>query len=134
MNYKTDSLESLSEGSKLKFSIYSYTTNKCTDNLLKTITIELPYYNDYYYYNKNKCLEHQNFTYCKEFLDTSDITFSEIDKLYDDYLKEDNIVNKITKSDKFIYIISGIRILAIVSIVIIVIKNNKNKRNKKDDL
>ena len=54
------------EGNVLKFNIYSYTDTDCTYRNLRNITIKLPFYNKYYYVNKDKCSQYPNFKYCIE--------------------------------------------------------------------
>ncbi len=128
-----DKENGFAEGSKVKIYIYSHTINMCTDTLLKTVTVNLPKYNDYYYFNKDKCDANPDFKYCKEFMDVSDLDFSEIDKMYEDSLKGNGVSNIIKNKDipwYFIAIGAGALALVIVTVVVIVIK----KRNQRDEL
>ena len=125
---------SFDEGETIILKIYSYTTNLCTHNLLKTYTIKLPYYNQYYHFNKDKCESNKDFEYCKEFLDkytskTNTEIAEEFEKLKND---NSNIVNELPKSNIIIVIVSLIIIsgLGIVGVIIY----NQLKKRKKDDL
>ena len=62
------SIKNLGPDNKITISIYSYTDNLCTERLLRTKTINLLPYNDYYYFNKEKCQEYPEFEYCQEFI------------------------------------------------------------------
>ncbi len=130
--YRTNKIEDLAEGSKIKFNIYSYTADYCTNKLLRTVTVDLPIYNDYYYFNKEKCEAAPNFKYCKEFLDTSDLSEEEFNKLYDEYTKPTEVKKEEKKDKTTIYIIAGsaLFLVVIAIITIIVVK----KRRKSDDL
>lgn len=126
-------LEGYGEGETLTFSIYAYTTNRCVNKRLRTITVKLPIYNDYYYINKDKCSEYPDFKYCKEFMDNKELTIEEIDIKFEEYindLKKDEIKNHFKIN--YIYYGLGIIVLIVLVIVIIVLKRQKNK--KKDDL
>ena len=72
------------------FELYSYVDNLCTDELIKKVVVDLPTVNSYYYFNKEKCLENPDFKYCQEFLDIKDISYEEIDKLFQEYTKKDD--------------------------------------------
>lgn len=116
------------EGEKLTVSLYSYTEESCTNDLLRTLEVDFPYYNSYYYYNKDKCNTNPNFKYCQEFMYTYDKTFDEIDKLFNDYLNGDssNNINNNTENNYLIYIaISAIFVVLITVIIIIIIKRKK---------
>lgn len=122
-----------SEGQKIKFDIYSYTTNLCTNEFLKSITIEFPVYSRYYYVNKEKCVENPEFEYCKEFQDNGDKSIEEIDKLLEEYKnkKTDNSENEIKNELLNNYsIIIAIGIVVIVILFIII----KVKKKKNEDL
>lgn len=127
----TKEIENLADGDKLTFKIYSYTTNLCTDEILKTVSLELPKVNDYYYFNKEKCEANKDFKYCKEFMDTDDLDFEDIDKEFEDYLNPgiDEIISKLDQKT-FIYIGIGVGIIVIVGTLVIVML----KKKKKDDL
>ena len=122
---------SFPDGEKLEISIYSYTTNLCTDELLKTEKIDLPAYNTYYYLNKDKCKNNPNFKYCKEFMDIN-ISFEDIEKEYDKYLS-DNAIKKTSSfiKDNIIYIIGGVVILGFAVYFVTV---STKKRKKKLDI
>ena len=47
----------------------------------------LPVYNYFYYYNKDKCLEYSDFKYCKEFLDTSNLDYDQIETEFNEYIE-----------------------------------------------
>ncbi len=117
------------------FYIRAYTDNMCTTKLLKTVTVKLPEYNEYYYYHKDKCDNNSDFKYCKEFMDV-DISDEEIEKLFDEYLKKDDIINvpEVVKNNKAIIFgcIYGVVVIGIVAVILIVLE--KNKKKKKDDL
>ncbi len=114
-----------SENSKVDFKIYSYTNNLCTERLLKTYTVNFPSYNDYYYFNKEKCDANPDFEYCKEFMNVEDIDFKEIDKEFDEYLKEDSITSKITNNLLW-YIIGGlVGIVVLITIIVLIVKRKK---------
>ena len=119
----------LGEGDKITFKIYSHTTNLCTDRLLRTVTITLPYYSRYYYVNKDKCLEYKDFEFCQELMDyKTRYTNEEIDELLKDYLEENNDSNNIVDITNFnyYYLIPIISFIVIV-VILIVSKKKKNK-------
>lgn len=118
----------LSEGDKITFYIYSYTNNLCTDEILKKVSVELPVYNRYYYYNKEKCDLHSEFKYCKEFMDTGDKQHFEIDLEFDKYLKEDIIDDIIDSNNLVWYIVIPVVSIAIIVIVFLIIKKIMIKR------
>lgn len=128
--YSKDEIEEkdFNFGSTEKFYIYSYTDNLCTNKLIKTITIKFPSVNPYYYYNKEKCIEHTDFKYCQEFLN-HDLDLDEIDELYNEYINKNNINDQKTKpfNKNYIYIIIA-SFLIIIIIIFIVIKIRKNKK------
>lgn len=126
----TKEITNLADGDKFTFKIYSYTTNLCTDEILKTVTVDLPKVNDYYYFNKEKCDDNKDFKYCKEFMNTDDLDFEDIDKEFEEYLNP-NIEELINKMDKkiFIYIGIGVGVIVVGTIVIVCLK-----KKKKDDL
>ena len=121
-------IEDLWEGLNLTFNIYSYTDNLCTERLLKTVKVNLPFYSDYYYFNKDKCNNHKDFKYCQEFISIEDREYEDIDKLFQEQVislennKDDN--NEIIKSKNiYIYIIIGVILIILgISIPIIVSK------------
>ena len=122
-------IEDLGIGKKT-FYIYSYTANLCTEKLLRTVTIDLPKYNEYYHFNQEKCQANPDFEYCKEFMEI-DKNFEEIDTLFEKYLKKENNVILNENNLKW-YIIGGVIVIGsvgIISIVFII-----RKRNKKDDI
>ena len=121
------------EGANLTFSIYSKTDSLCTDVLLKKINIILPFYNNYYFENKEKCEKYSGFSYCQEFVDDNKEN-EEIDKLFEKYIKEQN-GNKQSGENKNIfnsYIYLIILLILVISIILFVII--KNKKKKVDDL
>lgn len=133
INNNQPTLEGYGEGETLTFSIYAYTTNRCVNKRLRTITVTLPVYNDYYYINKDKCSEYPDFKYCQEFMDNKELAIEEIDIKFEEYindLKKDEIKNHFKMN--YIYYGLGIIVLIVLIIVIIVLKRQKNK--KKDDL
>lgn len=71
INITVDELENMTfnQGANLEFTIYSYTTDMCTDRVLKKVSIKLPYYNDFFEANKDKCEQYREFKYCNEFID-----------------------------------------------------------------
>lgn len=114
------------------FYIYSYTNNLCTDEIIRVQTLKLPVYNPYYHFNKEKCDNNLDFKYCQEFLDIKEKEFSEIDKLFNEYQKEqnkeDNNFNFFDQYKIYIIIITGI-LLVIVLLIIIYIFKRKNKED-----
>ena len=124
---------------KFVFKVYSFTESICTGRVLKTITLDLPEYNSYYYYHKEKCQEYPEFKYCVERIESKDKkkfnkTDEEIDKLFDEYIKEQTPVEK-TKNvienikDNYLLII-GISIGIIFFVIIIFIIIKKKKKNE----
>lgn len=133
--YSKEEIENMefSSGTTHKFYLYSYTNNLCIDELIKTISVKFPVVNSYYYFNKEKCLNNQDFKYCKEFSNEENYSFEEIDKMFDDYLNKGNSNNgnQINKYlTKYIYYIIGIIILILVIVIVII----KVKKNKKEDI
>ncbi|MBQ8891452.1 MAG: hypothetical protein IJ068_01140 [Bacilli bacterium] len=125
---------SFDEGETITFKIYSYTTNLCTHNMLKTYTIKLPYYNQYYHYNKDKCESNQEFEYCKEYLDKyTGKSISEIDEEFEKNKNDGlNIVSELPKNNIVIIIISLIVVLGLGIGGVVVY--SQYKKRKKDDL
>ena len=116
---------------KKVFYIYSYTDNYCTDEILRTVTVELPVYNPYYHFNKEKCEEYPDFEYCQEFLDIGDLEFFEIDQLFEEYI-DTGIIDLITDSDYRLYfIIGGVSLVLIIAVICFIIVKRKRK---KDDI
>lgn len=133
--YSKEEIEDMefSAGTTNKFYLYSYTNNLCTDELIKTILVEFPVVNSYYHFNKEKCLNNQDFKYCQEFFNEENYSFKEIDKMFDDYLNNGNSnnSNQINKYlTKYIYYIIGIIVLVLVIVIVII----KVKKNKKEDI
>ena len=128
-------IEGIAEGKTINIYIYSYTINMCTDRLLRTITINLPYYSDFYYLNKDRCIENQDFEYCKEFVKDSSKIYEVVEGEFEDFLKakeakEEPKNNNI--NDIYIYIaIGAIGLITIIVIVLIIIRR---KIKKKEDL
>ena len=114
-------------GQALEIYIYSYTTNLCTDELLRTETIKLPTYNRYYYLNKDKCQENPNFKYCKEFMDIN-ISYDDIDEQFGKYINEKNISTIFNFFGQKILYIMAVSVLITIIILIIVLKINKRKK------
>lgn len=114
-------------GETLSIRIYSYTENSCTNDLLTTKTIKFNYYNDYYYFHKDKCKEYPEFKYCKEFIQM-DKEFEEIDKLFNEYIQKNDpssTSNKFVDNNTIIYIISGVGLIILISVIIFIIKRKK---------
>ena len=118
----------IQEGDKLDVYIYSHTTNLCTDTMLRKITITFPYYNQYYYENKDKCQQYPEFKYCEEFKDLKEKSFTEIDEEFDNYIKSLKIANVKNDLSKYWYLLI-ILLLLIIFISFIIVK-----KNKKDEL
>lgn len=118
----------IQEGRKLNFYIYSYTNNLCTDELLKTINITFPYYNYYYYENKEKCQEYPDFKYCKEFMKVDD-DFSKIDKEFNQYIKSLEPYSITNLNIKWYYFILPVLVILVIIVIINIIK-----KKKRDDL
>ena len=133
LNANTTKINNLGDGN-ITIYIYSYTTNLCTDRLLKTKTIKLPSYNEYYYFNKDKCEAHPEFKYCSEFRKTDEYyDFEKIDKEYLEYTKKDEkkeVVEEKKIPTYFYYIAGGV----VGIIILITIISLVAKRRKKDDL
>ena len=118
------------DGEKVNFKIYSYTLDNCIDKLLRTISIKLPYYNQYYYYNKEKCENYKDSKYCSEFLEKKiNLSDEEIDKLLENEVKNENKEKKIKwlniSYKYFIFIAIGILISLIVIVSIIIVRKRK---------
>lgn len=122
---------SFPDGEKLQISIYSYTTNLCTDELLKTETIDLPAYNIYYYLNQDKCKSNFDFKYCKEFMEV-DLSIDEIDTLYNKYVSEKGF----EKTSNFLKENIVFILIGVVAIILGLIFGFKmfDKRKKKLDI
>ena len=110
------------------FELYSYVDNLCTDELIKKVVVDLPTVNSYYYFNKEKCLENPDFKYCQEFLDIKDISYEEIDKLFQEYIKKDDNNSSKKNNNYLLYILIGISVAIIITITL-VIKHRKNKED-----
>lgn len=122
--------ENLYEGLNVYFSIYSYTNNLCTDELLKRKTLKLPVYNYYYLLHEDKCMEYKDFKYCQKYLDASNLTEEEIDELFLKYLNSnENSSNSKKKLNNYWYMIGGGILLIIVIVVVIIKKRKKEKEN-----
>lgn len=118
-------IETLESG-KIKFYIYAYTANLCVDELIMTKTLELEELNSYYYYNKEKCQQYSDFKYCQEFYN-NDLSFEEIEKEFDDYLKENNPDSSFSNSSNYILYIFVTIIFIILVIVILFFVKRKRK-------
>lgn len=110
------------------FELYSYVDNFCTDELIKKVVVDLPTVNSYYYFNKEKCLENPDFKYCQEFLDIKDISYEEIDKLFQEYTKKDDNNSSKKNNNYLLYTLIGISVVVIITIIL-VIKHRKNKED-----
>lgn len=132
INQSDLSERSFRDGENIEFQIYSYSKNLCTNKLLRTVKVELPNYNMYYYLNKDKCDTYPEFQYCKEFLKVNQDDFSKIDKLFDEYLSnndKENNSNSLKKTlNNLYYIIAGIAFIVVFTIIIIVYKRKKRDR------
>lgn len=117
-------------GDKLDFYIYSYTTNLCTDTMLRKITIDFPDYNLYYYENKDKCQKYPEFKYCEEFKDLKDKDFEKIDKEFDNYIKSLEINNIQNNLSKYWYLLVGFLLIIIFITVIIIFQKKKKKKDE----
>jgi len=120
------------EGEKLTFKIYSYTNNLCTDRVLNTINIKLPYYNIFYSKNEEKCKKYSDYKYCKEFIDEDiEEDLDKIAKEFSNYIKNPNS-ESVTGSNSKFNIIYIIVIIAIIFIALILfgpkMRNKKKKR------
>jgi len=117
------------EGDRIELAIYPNYLG-CGNRELRIIEYELPIYNRYYHIHQDKCLEHSDFIYCQEFLDVSNLTFDEIDYLFDEYLNKSEQSDDINKGIDFIYILIGtILILLILVVIFIVIMIKKRKKS-----
>ncbi len=127
----TSKISNMLDGDSVTFKIYSYTTNLCTDEILKTVTVKLPSVNPYYYFNKEKCDNNPNFKYCKEFMDF-DADFDTIDKEFEEFLNPSNNNSSGSnehnnKNNVILWVISGVVLIILVSITtFIIIKKKKN--------
>ena len=124
--------QEFSRGENIVFYIYSYTDNLCTDELLRTINVELPVYNTYYYFNKERCEEYPDFEYCEEFMNVSEYSFSEIDEMFQKYVDGDNIIDLITDDNYRLYFIFGG--IGLILVIIIVCFIFIKRKRKKDDI
>lgn len=124
--------QEFSRGENITFYIYSYTDNLCTDELLRTIDVKLPVYNTYYYFNKERCEGYPDFEYCKEFMDVSEYSFSEIDEMFQKYVDGDNIIDLITDDNYRLYFIFGG--IGLILVIIIVCFIFIKRKRKKDDI
>lgn len=131
---KETKIEDLAEGGTLVLYIYSYTANLCTDRLLKTVKVKLPAYNDYYYFNKEKCEDNPDFKYSKEFID-EEKSYYDIEDEFEEYLKKEESSNglKSISNNKLYILIGGVAIVIITLITIIIIRN-KRKAKEEDYL
>ena len=118
------------DGNYINFEIYSYTDNYCTNEILRTVKVELPKYNVYYHYHKEKCGQYPEFKFCKEFLKVNKDD-TEIDKLFEEYInnnkKEDNIIKNNGLVSNYKYIIIGSILLITLIITFLIIFNKKRK-------
>ncbi len=115
-----------SDGDIVTIYIYSYTTNLCTDELLKSERIVFPSYNRYYYNNKDKCSKYPEFKYCREFMDISKKDYDEIEKEFDEYIKEQtNVINYV---QEHLYYFVGGGVVIIVGVILLVINIKKRKK------
>ena len=118
------------EGTNLKYKLYSRTTNLCTDILLKTITVKIPYYNEFYERHQAECEENKDFKYCKEFIE-EDIKQTEIEKEFKKYIQDSKkqstskfMYNLFNVLKDYIYIIVGV-ILIIVLVIVYIFKRKR---------
>lgn len=124
-------ISSFSPGSNITLKIYSYTTNLCTNELLRTETIKFDSYNYWYSNNKEECKNYPDFKYCKEFMEVNKDD-EEIDKLFNEYKKDtkgesnSKILDFISNNKYVIIIISAVIIIGVA--VFIILKRNKKEK------
>ena len=129
-DYEIRDLE-VDDGDVIDFYIYSYTDNLCTNQFIKKIRVVLPTYNSFYYFNKEECLEYSDFKYCKEFMDTGNKSYEEIEELFTEYKNE----KKTKKKDNFIikyfwYIFGGVLGLGALAFgIVVIVKKVKEKED-----
>lgn len=125
----------------LVFAIRAYVANMCTNELLKTKTLDLPYYNIYYYINKSKCDEYPDFKYCKEIMTKSpEKENDEIDDLFNKYIEKNNAIaeektNENVQNQGISWtIIAGFVLIIIVIIIIAYFYFKKVLAKKKSEI
>ena len=116
-------------GSTSTFYIYSYTDNSCTNEFLRTITVKFDEYNPYYFINKDRCSKYSDFKYCKEYMKIGNKSYEELDKLFDEYIKENTQNNNKNYTEYLYYIIGGI-VLVVLIILIVSYAVRRHKKNR----
>lgn len=122
-------------GTNVVFTIYS-NDNSCKNQALLTKYLNLPTYNQYS--TDERCITYPDFKYCKVWLDTSGLEYTEFDKQFEEYIKNkidndskdkkdvdkttlDKVVDFVLKNK----IIIALGILVIVGAILFVINKKK---------
>lgn len=121
-------LGSFLDGTSFKIYVYASEKTNCSDEALRTLTVELPMYNDYS--ERDECKGNKNLDICKEWADTQDITEEEFLKKVKEQVR---VLEPITQStlleifNKYGLYILGFVIVAGIGITAYVVRKNKNK-------
>ncbi len=115
---------------KIKWTAKIYSnSNECNGELLKTISIETPKYNEYH--SSEECKKLYVFKYCDYFSDTSNIDKKEFTRIMDEHYKK---INQ-TSMDRFIKTIAKYYLYVLTPIILVggiyIIKIIKLKRSMK---
>lgn len=124
----------LYEGGKYRITVVAHTKNDCSGEVIAYKNIQLPYYNQFY---KSEECENSEFKYCKSEMIEKYLSYEDIEKLYNDYVKEQskklNVkIENITNNNYFVIIIFFIVIiLSSLLFVFLIRKHNDNKVERK---
>lgn len=130
-------IRNLKDGTSYVFEIYADNSD-CSYRLYNTLYVTVPKYNKYYKYPA--CNGASNYLYCQKWVETGDLTYTELVKLVEEYkdsISDETITPIEEKKDwwqiigdfwaKYYLFIAGGIILVCVTIIII-----KNKRDTLD--
>lgn len=119
----------VSEGKTVPLYIYSYTLDiNCTNQLLRSVNIKIPYYNYWYSDNMDKCGDDIKFKYCKELIE-EDIDYNAIDELYNKYLEANKVVKDGKKNNNnLLIIIVSVGVIVLLGVTITIVKINKKRK------
>ncbi len=105
-----------------------YPTNKeCSDVLLKTTYVDLPYFNTYS--RSDECKGAEEFEYCKEFTNTAKVTLDEFQTEIKEWKEKNGIKDSPKNEIPLVAIVGAAALLLIIIVVvaIILIKRRKKK-------
>lgn len=117
-------------GASYKFVFY-YSGDSCDQYLIKSQTIDLPIYNEYW--NDNVCNGAENYIYCQKLIPNK-ISYESLSKRVEEYKNKNTVNNDEINNDSndensyFKYVIISIPIVIVVLVIILFIVKKKKRR------